>query len=64
MEYLCLYFIISNMNKNMGRLPPGRIKLFFWFILCFLSVFFAFYGFPHSIEHDINVIGREGITEK
>lgn len=29
------------MNKNVYQLPPRKIKLFFWLILGFLSVFFA-----------------------
>ena len=36
-----MYSIIPNMNENMGRAPPRQIKLFFWLILGFLSVFFA-----------------------
>ena len=40
-KHLCLYSVISNMNENMDRLPPGKIKIFFWLILGFLSVFFA-----------------------
>ena len=30
-----------NMNENMSQIPPRKIKLFFWLILGFLSVFFA-----------------------
>jgi len=25
--------------------------------------FFAFYGFAHPIEHEINVISRDGVTK-